>query len=666
MDAIPSSLVATRTWLPGNETVNLPSAVPEFWNGNKLTWSLLARVDGTTYNLFGVPNPAGGVRPGSVISGTYTSTHTTFVVTAGSASFILDFFTPVSPKDYVRQSLPFSYLTVSTSGSGGATPNVQVYSDIDNSWTGKAGNDLVTTWNYSVSVEASSVFTLTGVNPILYNETDDRATWGTAVYSTRPNASNLTAQTGEMGAVRAGFQANGYLTGDLPAWSAGGVTAYSQDLGTVGGSDAPKNITFVIGYVREQSVNYLGSARTNYWRTTCLDINCGCVHMLDDFHAADAEARTLDANMANKAGAAGGSNYTDILALSVRQAFGAIDITIPMATLDTNDVMVFMKEISSDGNVNTVDVMYPTSPIFWVFAPEYIRLSLEPVVQYLASGAWPHNFTVHDIGFSYPNATGHNNGTAEEMPLEECGNLIILTYMYQLASGNTSWAVKYTSLLKGYADYLALNGLHPTEQLSTDDGAGPRSNQTGLVIKAAVALNAYGVMTGQTNYSTMGKDFAAALYNNSVGTDPGRTHFTLFEADNPSWTMAFNLYPDVLLGLNTFPPAAYAMQSSFYASVRKQAGVALDSALTWGKTDWMIWAAATAMAPGVENVGVRDMFIDDVSTYLTNGLNAVPFSDRFFVTQNDSTPAGSAFAYRARPVVGGHFGLLALRGANQF
>ena len=56
--------------------------------------------------------------------------------------------------------------------------------------------------------------------------------------------------------------------------------------------------------------------------------------------------------------------------------------------------------------MNTVDVLMPMRPIFYVMAPEYIRLTLEPVMQYLASGAWPHNYTVHDIGDNYPNATG--------------------------------------------------------------------------------------------------------------------------------------------------------------------------------------------------------------------------------------------------------------------
>ena len=67
------------------------------------------------------------------------------------------------------------------------------------------------------------------------------------------------------------------------------------------------------------------------------------------------------------------------------------------------------------------------------------------------------------------------------------------------------------TLFQGYADYLVSNGLYPTQQLSTDDGLGDITNQTELAIKAAVGLNAYGVMTGQSNYSDVGKRFASTL-----------------------------------------------------------------------------------------------------------------------------------------------------------
>jgi hypothetical protein len=460
--------------------------------------------------------------------------------------------------------------------------------------------------------------------------------------------------------VRGGFVANGSLSGDW-GWSPGSVVAFSHDLGTVG---SIHNVTFAIGYVRDADVNYMNTPRAGYWRSAASDINAACVRALADFDDAAEEASTLDASLAGKAFSTSGSNYSDIIALSARQVFGAMDITIPQDTLDTRDVMVFLKEISSNGNVNTIDVIMPMSPMLYALAPDYIRLLLEPVMQYLASSAWPHNFMIHDIGTHYPNATGHNNGTAEEMPIEECGNIIVLAYMYQLASGNTDWASECSPLFRQYADYLVINGLYPIPQLSSDDGAGPVANQTGLAIKAAIALNAYGRMTGQSNSDT-GRRFADTLHTQAMGTDADCSHFTLTMNDDDSWRTEYNLFLDILLKLDTLLTAAYKMQSNFYPTFRAPTGVALDNRVDWGKTDWMHFAAATAMAPGVNNQGVRDMFVNDVHAFLTNGQNTPPLSDSYYVETNWSDVAGVYNVYRARPVVGGHFALMAMAGPHQ-
>ncbi|KAK4951597.1 hypothetical protein LTR10_010574 [Elasticomyces elasticus] len=653
-----------NAWLPGNAAWNLPFASAQFWNGLNLTWSVIARVDGLSYSLFGVPSLGPGVQAGVLQSAGYTSTHTTFTVTAGSATFVLDFLSPVSPLDYVRQSAPFSYLTVSVSGIDGASPDVQIYSDIDNTWVGQFDPIIQVGWGYTLTNESTSIMTLTPGGKPTYSEYNDTAQWGTAVYCTKPSSdSTVTATVGGMDAVRAAFSANGSIS-EPWEWQYASVVAYSHDLGKLG--DMKSNVTFAIGYWRQEAINYLGGDRTAYFTATCGDPQCGCTHVLHDYADADAEARKFDADVAAKATSVAGANYSDIITLSVRQAFGAMDLTISGDKLDTKDPLAFVKEISSDGNVNTIDVIYPMAPMFYVLAPDYLRLLVEPVMRYMASGDWPLGYAIHDLGAAYPNATGHNDGIAEEMPVEECGNILTLAFMYQLATGDKKWAEQYSSLLQLYADYLVENGLYPTQQLSSDDGLGDIANQTELAIKAAIGLNAYGVMTGQTNYSDVGKAFAKTLYDDKDGTDDKRTHFTCYQGEDESWGMAYNLYPDVLLNLSTFPTAAYAMQSSFYPTVRMPGGVPLDDLVDWGKTDWMMFAAATAVAPDVGNEGVRDMFIDDVHAYITNGINAVPFSDKFHLQDNGSFVTGQWNQYLARPVVAGHFALMALDGPSQF
>lgn len=385
---------------------------------------------------------------------------------------------------------------------------------------------------------------------------------------------------------------------------------------------------------------------------------------MEDFPEADAEARALDKEVASKAQSVGGGKHADIVTLSTRQVFGALDLTIPEDTLDTRDIMAFVKEISSNGNVNTVDVILPISPILYVLAPEYIRLLAEPLLRYLASGAWPHNYTIHDIGSHYPNATGHDDGKAEPMPVEECANILLLAALHQHATGDATWTQHHAGLFQQYADYLVAHGLYPTAQLSSDDGAGVVANQTGLATKAAIALCALRPRVREPAILPHGPSLRPhILFVDGVGTDPARTHFTLTQDDARSWALAYNLYLDAVLALDAFPASAHAMASRFYPSVRGEAGVPLDSRVGWGKTDWMMFGAATAAVVG--ETGVREMFVDDVHGFLTNGRNDAPFGDNFFVSTNWSEVAGEYDTYRARPVVGGHFALMALEGPNQ-
>jgi hypothetical protein len=96
------------TWMPGNHVPHLPSSSPQFWAGQNLTWGIMVRVDGVAYNVFGVPKGAKGTKTGFVKGATYTSTHSIFELTTGAVDVKLDFFSPVSPSNYLRQSLPFS------------------------------------------------------------------------------------------------------------------------------------------------------------------------------------------------------------------------------------------------------------------------------------------------------------------------------------------------------------------------------------------------------------------------------------------------------------------------------------------------------------------------------------------------------------------------------
>lgn len=174
-------------WLPGGEAAHLPSAVPRNAIGRQLNWSVVARVDDKAYNLFGLPFSKPEMTPGKVRGATFTATHSTFTVDAGIASFNLDFFTPVSPNNHMRHSLPFSYLTVSASSGSDRIPSIQLYSDVDSSWAGNFGGNAEMGWNSVASADGTIAMSLTPINGGTFLEDNGVAQSGAAIYSSRPS-----------------------------------------------------------------------------------------------------------------------------------------------------------------------------------------------------------------------------------------------------------------------------------------------------------------------------------------------------------------------------------------------------------------------------------------------------------------------------------------------
>lgn len=103
----------------------------------------------------------------------------------------------------------------------------------------------------------------------------------------------------------------------------------------------------------------MGDCRVGYYRSRYPDPVAAMDFFMEDVNYMESSAATIDSQIQSKAMAAGGQNYSDIITLSARQTFGALDETISRATMDTDDHMVFLKEISSDGNINTMVCLIP-------------------------------------------------------------------------------------------------------------------------------------------------------------------------------------------------------------------------------------------------------------------------------------------------------------------
>ncbi|KAI0000265.1 DUF1793-domain-containing protein [Xylariaceae sp. FL0662B] len=358
-------------------------------------------------------------------------------------------------------------------------------------------------------------------------------------------------------------------------------------------------------------------------------------------------------------------SYYAIVALSARQVMGSYVFATPPSSTTTSDPatspaepLMFQKEISSNGNIQTVDVLYPAMPFFLYANPNLLRYALQPLYEFQEGGFYPNGYCIHDLGTHFPNATGHVEGDDEYMPVEESGNFILMSYAYYKFSGDVAWLTSHYQLLKQFAQYLIQFSLVPAAQLSTDDFAGALVNQTNLAIKGIIGLQAMSAISRLAGNADDTQSFsatAAAYYAQweDLAIEPAGRHTVLAYQWRSSWGLLYNVYADRLLNLGLVRGAVYEMQSAWYAGVSQAFGVPLDSRRHLTKSDWQLWAAA-ACGPAT-----RRLLVDAVAYWLNRTSTDLPFTDLYDTVATGHFPLDVA-TFKARPVVGGHFTLLAL------
>lgn len=254
-------------------------------------------------------------------------------LTAGNANITLDFFSPVllGENDLARQSLPYSYLTVSAISGDGNAADVQILSAIDSSWTAQNGTGQL---NYTQTA-SSGYFQFYNTKQIPYTEERDMATYGSVVFASSINQSN-THQCDTPDNVYNSFISSGSLSGargDDGNTSTGclgsnlvGITGNLADVA----SDA-SSITYAIGFNRDLAINYLNQSQTGYYRSVWPTIEKQVDYFLTNYSTTLNQSNTFDETVRTKAKSVSsefGENYADILEATIRQTFGAMEITV--------------------------------------------------------------------------------------------------------------------------------------------------------------------------------------------------------------------------------------------------------------------------------------------------------------------------------------------------
>ena len=607
---------------------------------------------------------------------TYTATRSIFSMSvAEGVGFNVTFLSPIFPNDYKRHSQISSYLHVDVYSMDGQEHQVELYSDISAEWLAR-DTGVVAEWSADASADGK-VFshTIHRQEQLLFTEDQPDngaiAQWGDWLWSTEVK-DGMTWQSGADDDVRAQFVQNGKMTnaGDTQFRAIGDrwpVFALAHDVGKVSSSSAG-SATFAIGLYQDLAIQFegkdgiqpLAAYWTNFWDSP----RAAASDFVQDYTSAADDMTTADARIHDDAVARGGEDYAAIATLAYRQAYAGVQL---VGTEE--NPYVFLKEISSDGNIGTVDVIFPAFPVFLYDNPEFVKLMLKPLFENQEAGFYPNKWAMHDLGGRYPNATGHNDGRDERMSVEEPGNMLIMTLSYAQKANDIDFLTAHYPLMKQWNEYLVAAALAPQgdDSLSTDDFAGSHDNQTDLALKGIIGIGAMAQianLTGNaddaTNFRGIAEDYITQWQVLGINHDATPPHTTFDYADRDSHGLLYNLYGDKLLGIKLVPDSVYDMQSTFYQTIGAKYGVPLDTRWTWTKLDWELWCAS------ISSKETMDFFHSRIRKWINETPTSSPLTDLYesevggYADELDSNGNRRSVTFRNRPVVGGVFALLAL------
>ncbi len=433
--------------------------------------------------------------------------------------------------------------------------------------------------------------------------------------------------------------------------------------------------SIILAYDELLSINYFGQWRKGYWTNTYATILDAISAAFADKDETLKKAATLDVEIEEKARKIGGESYAYLCNMSYRQA-----ITAHKLISDEEGNVIFLsKENGSNGCIGTVDVSYPSAPLFLLYNTEYVKGMLRPIFKFAACDVWEYDFAPHDVG-RYPYAWGQvyafreartqegnwgggNDGVYPpfymypagsdiydiryQMPVEECGNMLVMVAEVCRLDGNVDFARPYWDILKQWKNYLIEFGSDPGDQLCTDDFAGHLEHNVNLSAKAIMGIEGYAMlaeMLGEQEeakkHHALAREMAADWEKRALAGD----HYVLAFGSPETWSLKYNLVWDKLWNCHLFSDEVYEKELAYYEKQLNKYGIPLDSRRAYTKSDWILWCVA--MDSDRERA---QKLIAPIADYLENAPERVPFGDWY------DTETGVYYYFKARSVQGGIF-----------
>lgn len=408
---------------------------------------------------------------------------------------------------------------------------------------------------------------------------------------------------------------------------------------------------FLFAYDDLFSIDYFGTFLKSLWNKDGKTIEEVMAEAVADYPACQDAADAFSDELTAKAYLAGGEKYADICSLAYRQVIAAHKL----AVAPDGSLLWISKECFSNGCAATVDVSYPSIPLFLLYNPELVKGMLRPIYHYVESGAWNYDFAPHDVG-RFPILHGQVYGLdcegkmrdSFQMPVEECGNMIIMETNIALAERDASFAKGHYDTLKQWAEYLIRFGDDPEDQLCTDDFAGHLAHNCNLALKAILGIAGMGILAGMlgdtdaaARYRALAKEKADGFMKRAANGD-GSTRLA-FDRPN-TYSMKYNMVWDKIWGTGLFPADFVREELETLLSHTNRYGLPLDNRADYTKSDWLVWTATLS-----DSRAMFAKFIAPMWRAYNESDSRVPLTDWY------DTLSGLEVGFQHRSVQGGLF-----------
>ena len=610
-------------WSPADK---LTDSETQHWSRQDKPLRGKITIDGKTYRFIGLSEHPAMAQTELQI----TATASRYRFEQNGISLDLTFRTPLLLDDLDLLSTPCSYIDFSAASTDGKTHDVKIKLSFDavHCYAGKARPVM---YGGALPTDTAEIAWMGQAKQNLLSHSGDNVSidWGN-LYLAAPKGSACIRYNDHHDELTAKFELN------------------------VSGNQTAEK-TIVAAYDDIASIFYFGRIMPGYWARNGKTIIEAIDESVANHDSIIARCVAFDNNLSDRAKAIH-PDYEYTVNLAYRQSIAAHKLIV-----DEKGELIFLsKENDSNGCVGTVDLTYPSTPLFLLMRPELSAAMMRPVCRFARMPVWDNDFAPHDVG-RYPYVSGQVYAHKEtspgcpntakrsipgsqfpfyylmpkgtdvyhdkyQMPVEESANMLILAaaLIREMGSDIKPFISENMDLFKLWARYLIEYGTDPGDQLCTDDFAGHLAHNVNLAMKAVMGVEAYARLLDDakdpaaTEYHNQAKTMAETVLKNAQAE--GRTKLAFDRPD--SWSLKYNAVWDLIFKTDLFPKTFFADELKWYRKMSNDFGVPLDPRAEYTKSDWELWCAAMTDDPKD-----ADFLYEKMAKYLKESESRVAFSD---------------------------------------